>query len=79
LKIFKENFEFVENSDLVLFHAPGYNKTIMFDEGRALHQFRADQRFRSLGIEVKRANYSEAKRAFGEIVKIYIIGEEDFC
>lgn len=77
-EILEEERAHIEASDYVLVHSPGENKAILFDEGRALYDFRQNGNFRSVNIEPKRANYSEAKRIFEEVIKVYIVSEDDY-
>lgn len=77
-EILEEEKSRIEASDYVLVHSPGENKAILFDEGRALYNFRQNENFRSINIEPKRANYSEAKRIFEEVIKIYIVSEDNY-
>lgn len=77
-EILNENRNYLEEADFIVVHAPGENKAILFDEGRALYDFRSERRVRYLNIEVKRANYSEAKRAYEELLKVYIVAEDNF-
>jgi hypothetical protein len=78
-RMLKECEEFLEKSEFVIVQAPGLNKDILFDEGRALEKWKMDTKFRTLGLDVRRANYSENMRVFGEIIKVYIVAEEDYC
>lgn len=63
-------------SDYVFIQAPGDNTTILFDEGKALFEFKKKQNFKSLCLTAKKANYSEIKSIREHILKVYIISEE---
>lgn len=77
-EILDENKGFLEECDFALIQAPGENRGILFDEERALFGFKGYDNFRNLNIEAKRANYTEAKRLFDEVTKVYFISEEDY-
>ena len=78
-KILGELKQLIEKCDFNFVHAPGINKSILFDEGRVLHQLKDSGKFRSLGLDAKKkANFSEVKRLYEEINKVYIVSEEDY-
>ena len=74
--ILEKNMDHLQKSDIILMHAPGENEAIMFDEGKALDKFRKDGKILSVGSLVgKKANWSEIKRIYDEITKMYIFDE----
>ena len=70
-KILSENYKVIENSDLILYHAPGMNKYLILDEGEPTWRIR--HKFRSLCMTTKRANYTEIERIYHAITKVYMI------
>ena len=73
--IVEDLHEFIEKSEFVFIHAPGENTSILFDEGKALFDFKRQQHFKSLCYTAKKANYSEIKSIRDTILKVYIISE----
>lgn len=68
--------DYLHKSDIILMHAPGENEAIMFDEGKALNEFRKDGKIVSVGSLVgKKANYTEIRRIYDEVTKMYIFNE----
>jgi len=74
--ILEETRAFLDQSDYVFIHAPGENTSILFDEGKALFEYRKQQNFKSLCLTAKKANYTEIKNIRDHILKVYIIGED---
>ena len=70
-KILSENYKIIENSDLILYHAPGMNKYLIFDEEEPTWKIR--HKFRSICMTTKKANYTEVERIYKAITKIYMI------
>lgn len=68
--------EHLELSDYVFIQAPGENTTILFDEGKALFEYKKKQNFKSLCLTAKKANYTEIKNIRDHILKVYIVSEE---
>lgn len=74
--ILEKNMDYLHKSDIILMHAPGENEAIMFDEGKALNEFRKDGKIVSAGSLVgTKANWTEIKRIYDEITKMYIFDE----
>ena len=68
--------DYLHKSDLILIHAPGENEAIMFEEGKSLNQFVKAGKIMSVGSHVgKKSNYSEVKRIYEEVTKMYIFDE----
>lgn len=69
--------EWITNSDYVFIHAPGENSSILFDEGRILFDYKRKQHFKSLCVTAKKANFEQIKTIREQILKVYIITEDD--
>jgi len=68
----------IEDADFTLVYAPGINRTILFDQGRALFEYRKSKNMRSVGLPSKKANYTELLRIYKEVIKVYIVAHDDF-
>lgn len=76
--ILEESQKWISASDYVFIHAPGENTNILFEEGKTLFDYRPKNNFKGLCLTAKKANYTEIKKIREEILKVYIIGEDDF-
>lgn len=69
--ILQDAYKNIENTDIILCHAPGLNKYLVMEKGEPLYPLR--KKFRSLCLSTKRANYSEIERVAESIFKVYLI------
>lgn len=74
--IMEANMEHLKSSDQILIHAPGENEAILFDEGRALNDFKKENKVRSICQTLKKANYTEVKRIYDDVIKMYIFDDQ---
>lgn len=75
--ILEESQKWITASDYVFIHAPGENTNILFEEGKMLFDYKPKQNFKGLCLTAKKANYTEIKKIREEILKVYIIGEDN--
>lgn len=76
-EIVEEYRELLDASDYVFIHAPGENTSILFDEGKSLFEFKKNQNVKSLCLTAKKANWTELKKIREQVVKVYLIAEDD--
>lgn len=74
--ILLQNIEHLRQSDRIFVHAPGENDPILFEEGKALEEFRKGEKMISVGsLCAKKANHTEVKRIYEEVMKIYVFDD----
>jgi len=70
-KILTESYKQIKDSDLILYHAPGYNRYLILDVGSPLYNLK--DKFRSICLTPKKANYTEVERIYEYLTKLYIM------
>jgi len=70
-KILTESYKQIKDSDLILYHAPGYNRYLILDIGSPLYNLK--DKFRSICLTPKKANYTEVERIYEYLTKFYIM------
>jgi hypothetical protein len=76
-KIVIESYKSIEQSDLILYHAPSMNKYLILGENEPLYPLK--KKFRSICLSTKRANYTEIERIYNHISKMYIVPAEKYA
>ena len=73
--ILKQNLDLIRDSDFILVHSPGENEGILFENGKSLFELKTETKLRNICLSAKRANYTEVRRLYDELSKVYVISE----